>query len=282
MAVPRIVLVLSILAAALPRPVRAQAPAEQHRREFCGLLRGCGLPEPEGACPGALAAGVPGVRYDEVRCREPRLLAARGVSTAGGRGFRLYRFLGRRYRIVYALEGQLAISEARMNYLLGDLPLAARLLTHFQKVAYSAEYLDPERRRFKGSRGGALSGEADLVSGAPAERTLFYFGQGVSQIGPWKLRGLGLVHVEYWPTGAGNRSLAYRMRVVASPTNAFYNVVMSRGLFKSVLYRKVREILGDIAEASRKLDQAGPAVTTGATGWSPAEKEKIEALIELP
>jgi hypothetical protein len=271
------VLAARVLGAA-PSPAPA-GPSEASRREFCSLLAGCGLPAPEGACPAALSRGVKGVRYDEARCREPRALFARGVRPEGDLGFRVYRFLGRRYRVVYPVEGQLAISVPRMSFLLQDLPFAARLLAHFQKVDYAAEYLDPDRRRFRGRRGTALTGEAELLAGGPAERSLAYYGRGTSDLGPWKMRGVGLVLIDYAPTADG-RALAYRMHVVATPTNAFYNFIMNRGRFRSVLQGKVREVMDDVAEASRKL-QADPAGLPAAS-WPPADAEKLRALRQLP
>jgi hypothetical protein len=264
----------------LAAPPPAAGPPEQSRREFCSVLARCGLAAPERTCPEPLRRGVPGVEYDALRCAEPRRLFARGVRPEGDLGFRLYRFLGRRYRVVYPIEGRLELSPARMEMLLGDLPLAARLLTHLQKVPYEAEYLDPDRSRFRGRRGNGLSGEAEVVAGGARERSLVYFGHGRSQVGPWKMRGLGLVLVDYGPAPDG-RGLRYRMDVVATPSNSFYNFLMNRGLFKSVLVKKAREILTDIAEASRKLDQQGPTLTT-APQWTAPEREKITALLHVP
>jgi hypothetical protein len=264
---------------ASPSPA-ARGVSEQSRREFCSILGRCGLPAPDGACPPPLRQGVAGVEYDEARCAEPRRLFARGVRPQGDIGFRLYRFLGRRYRVVYPIEGRLEMSAARMERLLGDLPLAARLLSHLQEVPYEAEYLDTDHLRFRGRRGTGLSGEAEIVAGGARERSLVYFGHGRSQLGPWKMRGLGLVLVDYWP-GADGRGLEYRMHVVATPTNSFYNFLMNRGLFKSVLAKRAREILTDIAEASRKLDQAGAKLAADPR-WSPPDRGKIADLLRVP
>jgi hypothetical protein len=277
--VPAHVTIVLWLAAA----TAATAPptvSEESRREFCSILTQCGLPAPPGPCPQALTTGVPGLEYDEARCAEPRGLFARGVRPEGEVGFRLYRFLGRRYRVLYPIEGRLALSPARMELLLDDLPLAARLLSHFQKVPYEAAYLDPDHVRFRGKRGSGLSGEAEIVAGSARERSLVYFGHGRSQLGPWSMRGLGLVLVDYGPA-SGGPGLDYRMQVVATPTNAFYNFLMNRGLFKSVLVGKAREILDDIAEASRKLDQQGAALTTD-PAWSPPDRERIATLLRTP
>lgn len=266
--------------AADPAPPAAIPVSEPSRREFCSILARCGLPPAAGACPEPLTRGVAGVEYDDARCAEPRRLFARGVRPQGDIGFRLYRFLGRRYRVVYPIQGRLEMSAARMELLLGDLPLAARLLSHLQEVPYEAEYLDADHLRFRGRRGTGLSGEAEIVAGGARERSLVYFGHGRSQVGPWKMRGLGLVQVDYWPAADG-RGLEYRMHVVATPTNSFYNFLMNRGIFKSVLVKKAREILTDIAKASRKLDQAG-ATLAADPRWTPPDRDKITALLRVP
>ena len=255
-------------------------PSEASKREYCSILTKCGLSAPQPFCSPALSSGVPDVVYDDTRCAQPRRLFARGVRPEGDLGFRLYRFLGRRYRVVYPIEGRLELSAARMERLLADLPLAGRLLSHLLDVPYEAAYLDPDHVRFRGKRGDGLRGEAEIVAGGPRERSLAYFGHGRSQVGPWTMRGLGLVFVDYGPA-AGGRGLQYHLQVVATPTNAFYNFLMNRGLFKSVLVGKVEEILNDIAAASRKLDQQGPALAAQPV-WTPVEREKIAALLRVP
>ncbi|HEY7411058.1 MAG TPA: hypothetical protein VII13_09970 [Vicinamibacteria bacterium] len=271
---------IAVALAALLSAPQAPSPdpaAVQTWREYCSLLRGCGLEPPPGACTPDLSSGVEGVRYDEERCAEPRALAGRGVSIAGSLGFRLYRFLGRRYQVHYPLEGTLALSAPRLAYLLGDLPLAARLLTHYRKTPYSAVVL--EGNRVRASRGKGLTGDGYLLSGSPAERVLYYFGSGTSSLGPWTLRGQALLHVAFEAEGAG---LRYRARIVSTPTNAFMNTVMNMGLFKSVLRGRVREVLDDIAQASASLQRDGGRSLLGQPGWTEAEQGKIAALLRLP
>src|ERR687888_18099 len=132
MATVVVALTAALTAALEPAGMEPGAARTELLREYCGLLRGCGLPEPAGVCTAAAASGVAGVAYDSRRCEEPRLLHARGVFPGGVTGFRVYRFLGRRYQVEYRLDGELDISVPRLNALLGDLPLAARLLSHFQ------------------------------------------------------------------------------------------------------------------------------------------------------
>ena len=67
-------------------------------------------------------------------------------------GSRLYRLLGRRYRASYTVDDRVALGEARLTFLMNDLPLAARLLTHFQRRRYEVRYLDDTRTHFWGRK----------------------------------------------------------------------------------------------------------------------------------
>jgi hypothetical protein len=267
------VLLLAALLAT-PRP-------DPRLREYCSLLRGCGLPAGAAACPAEASAGVDGVRYDERRCEVPRTLTARGVAPDAPRHQALFGFLGRRYQVSYDVAGALPMSAVRLSYLVEDLPLAARLLTHFQGVAYTAEYLDADRSRLKTSRAGTLAAQADQVSGSTGEGVLYYYGSGTSQMGPWKLRGHAVVEVRYEPDTAG-RGLRYRIRILASPANAVVNAFMNLWLFKSVLRGKVEEVLRDITQASAKLDRQGLAGLIAAGGWTDDEQRRIAALLARP
>jgi hypothetical protein len=264
---------LAIVALAASPP-----PADPGRTALCGLVRGCGLPAGALSCPAESSAGVPGVRYDAARCEPARALVGRGVTPDAPRHQPLFRFLGRRYQVLYEVAGELPMSAARLSYLVEDLPLAARVLTHFQGVAYTAEYLDADRSRLKTSRAGTLAAEAEKVSGSTAEGLLYYYGRGTSQLGPWKLRGQALVEVRYQPAPSG-RGLAYRIRILASPANVVINTFMNLGLFKRVLRGKVQEVLRDITEASAKLDRQGLSGLAAASGWSDDEKRRLAALL---
>jgi hypothetical protein len=269
----------ALLLAVLLQPAPAPTP-DPRLREFCSLVRACGLRGGAVTCPAEVAGGVPGVKYDAGRCAPARTLASRGVTAEAPRHYGLFRFLGRRYRVAYEVAGEMPISATRMSYLMDDLPLAARLLTHFQGVEYQAEYLDADRSRLKASRAGTMAAEAERLSGSTGEGRLYYFGYGTSQLGPWKLRGQALVEVRYRPAPSG-RGLAYDIRILASPANAVINAFMGLGLFKSVLRGKVEDVLSDIAQASAKLDRQGLAGIAAAS-FSEDEKRRIAALLARP
>ena len=266
----------ALLLAAMLSP--ASPSSDPRRLELCGLVRGCALPPGAVACP-ATDGGVGGVEYDARRCEAPRALVARGITPDAPRHSALFGFLGRRYQVAYDVSGELPLSAMRLSFLIEDLPLAARLLTHFQGVAYSVEYLDADRSRLRASRAGTLEAVADQVSGSSTEGVLYYYGSGSSRLGPWKLRGQALVEVRYAPAPSG-RGLRYRIRILASPANAVVNAFMNLWIFKSVLRGKVEEVLRDITQASAKLDRQG--LSGLPAGWTDDEKRRIAALLARP
>jgi hypothetical protein len=274
-----------LLSATATATAAAAEPAGERpdpsRLRYCSLTRLCGLPAPAEWCPDRLSHGVPGVTYGEERCREARALHGRGVGTDDALGYRIYHFLGARYQVAYAVEGEVRLSPARLAFLVNDLPLAAKLLSRFQRTRYTAEYLDGSGRRFRGTRGGKLSGEVELISGGTDEGRLYYFGRGASQVAFWKLRGVSLMVFEYTPAPDG-RALRYRLRVLTTPASAALNVIMKTGLFRRVVEGEIREVVADVTEASRKLEQGGLPAPGPAPEFTGGERAKLEAFLKLP
>ena len=255
------------------RPVASASP------ELCGLLARCALPVDPGFCTPALSAGIAGVTYDEGRCAEARDLRQRGVLPTDPVGSRLFRLLGRRYRASYTVDVKVKLGEARLSFLMNDLPLAARLLTHFQKRTYEARYLDESHTRFWGRKGDVLTGEAQLVAGSVPQRRLVYFGRGSSKVAFWHLGGHGFLQFDFQPAPAG---VSYRLKLIASPDSGFINAIMNTGLFRRVVYGHMREVIDDITEAAEKLARDGGATIQRSPDWSAEEKAKIAAFLQLP
>lgn len=271
-------LVLALAAGSVAAPPATVAP--EASPELCGLVARCGLGPPPASCPAAALPGVPEVAYDAERCRPARELAELGLSPADPRHAPLYRFLGERYQASFTVDGEVPLSEARLGFLLADVPLAARLVTHFQGTRYEAEYLDPSRRRFRASREDRLRGEAEEVAGGPAEGQVLYFGRGSSELGPWKLHGRGLVRADWGRARGGG--LWYRVHLLASPANTAIDRVMKLGLFRRLVSDYVREVVEDLAEATRRLDASGDAALVQAGRWTPEERGKLTRLLALP
>lgn len=263
-----------------PRATAAQTLALPPGPELCGILTRCGLGAPRPACTDAFARGVAGVTYDDDRCSDPRRLYDQGITPADLLGARAYRFLGRRYRVAYVVEGRAAVSRARFVYLVGDLPFSAKLLSRFQGRAYFAEYLDGGRRRFRGNMGKTLRGEAELLAGTADGGRLAYFGLGTSRVGPWSLTGQAFLEVEFAADPAG-KGITYRIRVLASPVNAVVDLVMRLGVFRGLVERHVREVLSDITTAMQKLEGGGLAPGLQ-KDFTLEEREKLRALLSLP
>jgi hypothetical protein len=285
------ILSLGALAADPPKPAAAPAPKTAPakkkitagQQDFCNLVRGCGLPEPGSYCPPASELVKPAFAYDSARCLEARLLNGRGVTPAHPAvGYRLYRFLGMEYRVIYEIKDRLPISEARLAYLLGDLPLSARLISHFRKEPYTAEYLDGERKSFKGTKGKRLRGEARLISGDTREKRLFYFGYGVAEVAFWKLKGPALMDFTYGADPDRAKGVNYRMKLLVFPGNGVINKIMNLGMFRSVVLTKIKEVLEDITDSAKKLAAGGGAELLKRSDWTPEEKKKIEEFLKLP
>lgn len=273
-------------AAAQPDKTSSPAPRKKStdaQKDFCNLVRSCGLPEPGGYCPPPAELEKPAFTYDSARCLEARLLNSRGVTpTHPVVGYKLYRFLGMEYRVIYTVEEDIPISEARLAYLLGDLPLSARLVSHFRKEPYTAEYTDSERKAFKGTKGKRLRGEARLISGATAEKRLFYFGYGVAEVAFWKLKGPALMDFTYADAASKGKGLHYKMKILVFPGNGMINSIMNLGMFRKIVLGKIREVLVDITDSAKKLAAGGGAELLKSKDWTPEEKKKIEEFLKLP
>jgi hypothetical protein len=273
-------------AAALAQKPASPPPATDKRKvsplqrtEFCSLLQQCGL-KASATCTPAESAGAPGVTYDEERCRDARALTLGGLGPDSDVGFRTYRFLGRKYRVVYEETGVVPISPERVMFLLDELPFAARLLSAYQDTKYEAEWLDGERKRFRAAKGDTLTGDAQLVAGGPRSRVLYYFGRGRSKLGPWKLAGVSLFRFDFWPIAGKPREIGWKARVIAAPENAFVNMIMNMSLFRGQVLRHLREVVQDMTKAAHELDKSGTALPPGQ--WSADDRARIEALRALP
>jgi hypothetical protein len=270
-----------------PRPTVAptatptpSGPSETARREYCSLLARCGLPTAEDLCTDALRSGVPEVTYDDARCQHARTLASRGLSSRDPDAFAVYRFLGKRFRVTYVVDGELPMSPARLAFLLDDLPLAAKLLSRLGRHAYTAEYIDDTRRRFRGSKEGTLTGEAAIVAGRAADGWIAYFGRGRSKVGFWRLGGLSFAEFRFEPAAAGATGLRYSLQIVVTPDNAVVNRIMTLGLFRGLVNGQIRQVVDDIDRASRRLAERGASALNGE--WTPEERARVDAFLHLP
>jgi hypothetical protein len=259
-------------------------------RDYCKLIYACGLKVPTGACPAPRELGPPApFGPTGERCLEAKELEARGLRTDHPEfGFRLYRFLGFEYRVVYTIPDTLPISRARLEYLLGDIPLAARLVSHYRKTPYEAVYTNFERTHFRGSKGPRLRGEARLISGSFPEGRLIYIGSGVAEVAFWTLVGPAMMDFRYREIAAADKGpekgvakVAYDLKVVVFPGNGVINSIMNLGMFRNVVTGKVQDVLKDITETAKLLEADQGKQLLKNPNWSAAERKKIEELLKL-
>lgn len=268
----------------IPRAIAGGVVLTSGQVDFCRIIYGCklGIP-PAGLCPTPKELGPPPFAYDDARCLEARTLQSRGVGPAHPVvGFQLYRFLGMEYRVVYEVADTIPVSGPRLEYLLNDLPLSAKLVSHYQKQSYTALYTDAAHSHFQGTKGSHLRGEARLISGSTSEKRLFYFGSGTVEVAYWKLTGPCLMDFTYWPIPGKPRTLGYKMKILVFPGNGFVNKIMNLGLFRKIVFGKIREVLKDISETANKLNASGGADIQNSPAWNPVEKQKVNGFFKLP
>jgi hypothetical protein len=253
------------------------------QRDFCQIVLECHLPMPKNYCPDSAALGPERFTYDNTRCLEARQLQARGVGPDHPRvGYRLYRFLGMEYRVIYNVEDEIPISAPRLNYLLQDLPLSAKLISHYRKEPYAAQYTDEHRKSFTGTKGKRLRGEATLISGNVDEKHLFYFGTGVAEVAWWVLKGPALMDFSYAPKSGDAKSVKYTMKVLVFPGNGLINKIMNMGLFRKIVLGKIKEVLIDITETAKLMAKNSATDALKSPAFTSEEKAKIEAFLKLP
>jgi hypothetical protein len=250
------------------------------QKEYCSLLAKCGLEYDTTRCPDSLKTGVKGVDYDSSRCAEARQLIEKGVSVRSSKGRLLYGFLGYKHRVEYPITSSLPVKVDRFEYLLNDLPLAAKLVNAFKKTKYKVQYIKYSRKRsFKGNKGKNLYGRASLIAGSIAEKELTYFGYGVAKILKWKLKGPVLLSFEYRPeTG---EFISYDLKIIAVPGSAFINIIMNMSLFKFVVKLKIKEVFVDITETAVEMEKLSIEEILHKHKWTEEEKQKLKEMMEL-
>ena len=281
----------------LPTPVHAQSSSDRGRpgaveitpalRDYCRIVYACGLKLAPGRCPAPTELGPPApYPRDGERCREARELEARGLRADHPElGFRLYRFLGHEFRVTYEIPDTVTISRARLEFLLDDIPLAAKLVAHYRKTPYRAEYVDVARTHFKGEKGTRLRGEARRISGGYTEARLIYIGTGTAEVAMWTLIGPAMMDFRYTEVppapGSSGVRVAYDLKVVVFPGNSIINSIMNLGLFRSIVTGKIRDVVVDITETARLLDEDDGRSLLTSGSLTAQEKRKVEALLKL-
>jgi hypothetical protein len=223
---------------------------------------------------------VNGVDYDAERCAEPKDLLAHGVTPDKGLGPWVYPFLGGRYRVEYEITGEAPISEAKIEYLARNLPLAAKLASRFSKTKYTIAYVDAGAKRFHATRADKLRGDAELLFLDENRRA--YYGWGSSKFGPWELRGSAYVDIRFRRGVKNPAGVAYDVRIRTAPTNAMINAIMQLGLFKGQVIGQIEATMKDLTGAAAAVSIQGPDGLLKDPAFSATEREQVMALLAIP
>lgn len=270
----RLVLLVSFLGGVSWASPDPDQPSPQ--RAYCNLMRTCKLSDPTATCTEATSAPVPGVDLDPSYCGWVRGFARRGILPVTPDAMDMYRYMGSKYHVMYVVADTVPVPMAALDFLMSNIPLAAKLINSYRGTKYSAEYPHPgDSSRFKGSNGRNLSGTAGQLWIRDDHRERVYWGQGKVSVLRWKLVGNVVIEFRAWPPSPGSPLTCYSLRFTMFPANAFVNGIMNMGLFKSVAIGKIQEILNDVMLASQSyaLGTAPLAKVVYTTGEQKALKE---------
>lgn len=250
------------------------------QKEYCSLFTQCKINTKTLPCPDSLTKGIEDVIYDNERCEEARTLVKKKIDATDYLGQKMYGFLGQQYRVEYIIQDSLPISIPRFEYLINDIPLAAKVVNAFQKTKYKAEYLDGDQKKYwRGDNGSNLTGEANLVSGSTEENELIYFGFGIVSILKWKLKGQVLFQFKY--KEVKGKAIPYELKVLVFPGGAVVNAIMNMGMFKSVVRSKILEVFEHITDSAKQMKNMKQSDVLKKYKWTEEEKKKLQVLLKL-
>ncbi len=219
---------------------------------YCSAIRQC-MNASDYFCNAENSRPNPDIEYDGEFCRPMHAMRDRDVRPATPDGRAVFSLMGKRYRSVYDVTGELPVNMEILNYVLDNLPFVAMLVNAYQGEAYEARYLTRDRRVFHGGNGRSLSG----TFAQPYHQTTrdsvrnFYWGYGRAKVLAWRLKGDGLLEMDFY--NRGPRRVEYRLRAYAFPGNAFLNGVMQMGIFRNMVLKKIRIVIDDVERSARRF-----------------------------
>jgi hypothetical protein len=282
--IPRSIVSIAALAAVLPLAASAAPEADRPspQRAYCHLVKDCQVEDRTGSCTEALSDSIPGIEHDQLYCGWVRGFARRGIYPGETQESRqMWQFMGAKYHVMYLVADTLPMSMSALDFLMGDVPLAAKLINSYQGTDYTAEYPNPrDSLFFLGSNGKSLNGQARQLWIRDDHRERVYWGQGRVQILKWKLVGNVIIEFRCWPAPPSSiERTCYSIRFTMFPANSFINAIMNMGMFRSIAIGKIQKILGDILGASQAYAAGKPPVAAAA--YTPAEKLRLKEFERL-
>jgi len=206
-------------------------------------------------CSAADKKPNPDIKYNAEFCAPYIELKQRGLATNDQRASELYRYMGRQYRVIYKLKGNLPVSKEMMMYLFDNMDFTAQLVNAYRKTKYTITYNSPDKKSFSGDNGDNLFGSFiwllnDSAGREPGMHHVF-FGRGRTKILAWKLHGTATAILDL--KEISKDSVSYTFRSIVSPNGAVLNSIMNLGVFNKVVNGYIKEIVGNIEAAASEF-----------------------------
>lgn len=195
---------------------------------------------------------TPSINYNADFCQPYLELRNRGIPVKSATALQMYSYLGKEFRVIYAVKGELPVNTNMMAYLMDHMPFTAHLINAYQGTRYTLGYTTSDRKNFHGDNGGNLKGKfswvhADSAGKYSGQRNVF-FGYGTAKVLMWKLHGVAVVFLDYKPKST--KSIEYELRSIVFPANGFLNSIMQMDMFGDVVRDRMREIISHIEKSA--------------------------------
>jgi len=199
----------------------------------------------------------PEIKYNAEFCAPYLELRQRGLKTEDSRSRDLFRYMGRKYRVTYKLNGKLPVSKETMIYLFDNMEFTAQLVNAYRKTKYTITYDSPDRKYFSGDNGDNLFGNFMWLlndsAGTGTGMHHLFFGRGRTKILKWNLYGTATAVLDL--KEIGKDSVAYEFRAIVSPSGPILNSIMNLSLFNNVVKGKIKEIIDNIEKAAHEFSK---------------------------
>jgi len=197
----------------------------------------------------------PNIKYNTEYCAPYIELKNRGLRISDPKTHELFRYMGRQYRVIYKLKGNLPVSKEMMIYLFNNMDFTAQLVNAYRKTKYTITYDTPDKKAFSGDNGDNLFGSFiwllnDSAGREPGMHHVF-FGRGKTKILAWKLHGTATAILDL--KAISKDSVSYEFRSIVSPSGAVLNSIMNLGIFNKVVNGYIREIVNNIENAAKEF-----------------------------